>query len=368
MSEFPEKKRLYDGADDHQKSNEEHSEFASSLPDIPDAKPDAKPDIVQSLSGEADATHGQEPRSTGRPLYDTERLHTYMPSSYSERIRIFPHARFAYISVVVVFIAYQLVGAVLFMSGSRTGNSSLPAIMQGIGQLLFMFIPVIILTRYTPLSVEGVFRLRGSVTALQWFLGFLGILAIQLFASGMSIVQEHILPYPLQNMLHDFEKNFENIYRELLGGNSPWSVLRALLVGALIPALAEESLFRGLLQRSLEEVRTPLRAMLITGCIFGIIHFNPGAFIPLTIIGVYLGFTAYYTQSLALPVVLHFFNNTIAIVGMYAVDFRLAQSSSTMSLGQGIIVLLVGALMITTILVLFISKTPQIEPENLFEE
>jgi membrane protease YdiL (CAAX protease family) len=312
----------------------------------------------------------QYPASTGRSLYSLESQEDFhIPLSPQEKIRAFPHARFAYTSVVFVFIAYQIAGAFLFISSTKRGiSSTLPALMQGLGQLLFMLVPVYVLSRYTPLRAEGVFRLRGSVTPLQWLFGFLGVLAIQIFSSGFTSLQEHIMPYNIQEILRSFEQNFESLYRELLGGSSPWAVLRALLVGALIPAIAEESLFRGLFQRSLEEVRTPLKAMLITGVIFGAIHFNPSVFVPLSIFGVFLGFTGYYTQSLALPVVLHFFNNTLAIVAMYAADFHLTSTSPSLTIGQAIIFTTVGALMIVTMLILFISKTRQSEPENLFEE
>ncbi len=308
------------------------------------------------------------PAPTGRPLYPVDEDRSfYTPRTREDKIRAFPHARFAYTAVVFVFIAYQIAGALLFISSSKRSGGTLLALMQGLGQLLFMLLPVYVLTRYTPLGKEGIFRLRGSVTGLQWLLGFCGVLSIQIFSSGLSGLQEHIMPYQLQEILRSFEQSFESLYRELLGGSSPWAVLRALLVGALIPALAEESLFRGLFQRSLEEVRTPLQAMLITGLVFGAIHFNPSAFVPLTTLGIFLGFTAYYTQSLALPVVLHFFNNTIAIVGMYAADFHLTSTTPSLTLGQAFVFAAVGTLMILTVLVVFISKTPQREPENLFE-
>lgn len=231
--------------------------------------------------------------------------------------RQFSHAKYGYFSVIFIFLGYQFAGQGLLFLFARSGSPLVTSFMQGLGQMVFMLLPAFVLMFYSPLKVPGLMRLRGSVTGGQWILGLFGILAIQLFASGYSHVQEYLIPDNLLPAYKRIADRIDLLYRELLGGATHWDAARALIVGAVIPALSEEVLFRGVLQRSLEQVRTPRRAILITAIIFGILHLNIVSLVPLICIGIFLGFMAYYTQSLALPIVAHFFNNACAIIVLY---------------------------------------------------
>jgi hypothetical protein len=58
----------------------------------------------------------------------------------------------------------------------------------------------------------------------------------------------------------------------------------------------------------------PVWAALLTAVFFGIYHFNPYGLIPLIALGFYFGFAAYKSDSILVPMSLHFFNNFIAII------------------------------------------------------
>lgn len=233
----------------------------------------------------------------------------------------FSHAKFAFIATLTIFFGYQIAGGtILLLSQKILGLENYwLGILQGIGQILFMLIPTIIVVKYSPLGFSGLFRLheRNMPTLQQWSLGLAGIVALQIFSGGFTSLQEHLIPEKWQPMYKALEDQMENLYRLLLGGSSVLDIVRALAVGALIPAIAEESLFRGLLQRSLEEVRKPISSIIITALLFGVLHFHPFALVPLVLIGGYLGFLAQKTRSLILPIALHFCNNAFAVAGMY---------------------------------------------------
>ena len=110
----------------------------------------------------------------------------------------------------------------------------------------------------------------------------------------------------------------------LLGlGHQPQGILPALvlllviLVIALIPAIVEEVLFRGLVQRSFEIGLGRLRGVLLTGIIFGAYHLNPFSLIPLIALGVYLGFLAMRANSLWVSIAAHFYNNAAACIAIF---------------------------------------------------
>jgi hypothetical protein len=276
----------------------------------------------------------------------------------------FAHAKYGFAAVVSIYLMYQFAGGALH-SLARNHSSAFDIVLQGFGQLLFMLVPAIIVMRYSPLKTQGLMRSSGEVTALQWGLGLLGIFGIQIFDAGFIVLQERLMPsfmMPVYQQLRSWSDMVEQFYRTSFAGTTPWEAVRALLIGAVVPAFAEEVLFRGLLQRSLEEVYPIRRAVIVTAMIFGILHFNPLSVVPLILIGAYLGFLAYYTQSLALPIVAHFLNNAIAIVALYAPSQGVEMSPYGISLGRGMLLAVFGTTLFVGAYLLIRRLTPQKQP------
>ncbi len=225
--------------------------------------------------------------------------------------RPFPHVRFAFANTAVIFLFYQL--SMMLVLGFVGGGS---VWIQGVGHLLFMLVPAVIVMNQSSLGRRTLLRSEGDVSIEQWVLGLGGILPLILFGSGWIILQEAVLPDSWMPLYHRLQDSIDKLYESLLVGNSMAAVFGAYLVGAVIPAFAEEYLFRGLMQRSLEEVWSPVQAIVATAVVFGVVHFNPVALVPLMVLGAYFGLLAWYTRSLALPIVAHFLNNAISITSL----------------------------------------------------
>ncbi|MFQ5445824.1 MAG: lysostaphin resistance A-like protein [Saprospiraceae bacterium] len=116
----------------------------------------------------------------------------------------------------------------------------------------------------------------------------------------------------------DVESANESILTGLLVMESPWEVLFSILVMALVPAVGEEMLFRGVLQRHLERwMKRPVAAILVTALIFSLAHFEVQRFLAIFLLGVVLGLLFYWTQNLWLPIAAHFLNNATQVVVAY---------------------------------------------------
>ncbi len=89
-----------------------------------------------------------------------------------------------------------------------------------------------------------------------------------------------------------------------------------LVFGIVILApLGEELLFRGFLQKFLEEHWQDItRAVLVTSLFFAIIHLNPFWLIQIYLLGVILGFLAWRTGSIWAGFILHAANNFMALL------------------------------------------------------
>jgi membrane protease YdiL (CAAX protease family) len=91
-----------------------------------------------------------------------------------------------------------------------------------------------------------------------------------------------------------------------------------LLVLAVVPALCEELLFRGYAQRQAERALGAAGGLVLAGVVFGLYHLRLSQVVPLSILGIYLGYITWRTGSLWPAVAVHFLNNAFAVaVGAY---------------------------------------------------
>ena len=95
---------------------------------------------------------------------------------------------------------------------------------------------------------------------------------------------------------------------------------------ALLPALAEELSFRGILQQILTPTPqtanplTPHLAIWITAFIFSAIHMQFYGFVPRMLMGALFGYMFVWTGCLWVPVLMHFTNNCMAVLAYYFSD------------------------------------------------
>lgn len=88
-----------------------------------------------------------------------------------------------------------------------------------------------------------------------------------------------------------------------------------LLIVALVPAIGEELLFRGVLMRLFHEVTRNIHATVwISAAIFSAIHLQFYGFLPRMFLGILFGYLLVWSGSLWLPVMAHLINNGAAVV------------------------------------------------------
>lgn len=90
-----------------------------------------------------------------------------------------------------------------------------------------------------------------------------------------------------------------------------------LLVIALIPALCEEAFFRGVLQPALHRRLPPWAAVVLGGCLFGLVHGQLAALPGHVLLGIGLCLVAYWTRSVWVTMLWHLIQNGIALVISY---------------------------------------------------
>jgi membrane protease YdiL (CAAX protease family) len=87
----------------------------------------------------------------------------------------------------------------------------------------------------------------------------------------------------------------------------------SVLVIGLVPALCEEFFFRGTLQPVLSRHLRPWAAIVLCGCLFGLIHGQLAALPGHVLLGIGLCLVAYWTRSIWYTVLWHFLQNSLAM-------------------------------------------------------
>ena len=228
---------------------------------------------------------------------------------------------FAALALAVVFVLYQGVGGgimlLLFGLMPQSGQVGAFRLVTIAGQLAFILLPALLLARlrYGELRRSMRISLPG---AAEIFVTVVAVFSLQQVFQGYMLLQDSIpWPGPLQQVMDQIRALYEKMYLMLVGADSLQEFIVVVVTAALVPALCEEFLFRGAVQRSLEEAAGGARAAILTGVIFGAYHLNPLTIVPLVALGIFFGYLVYRSQSITLAVTAHFFNNFIACVAAY---------------------------------------------------
>ena len=98
---------------------------------------------------------------------------------------------------------------------------------------------------------------------------------------------------------------------------TPLGVSLALLIVVILGPFAEEVVFRGVLLSAIRERWGESTAIAASAAIFGAIHFNLVAFVPLAVLGAGLGALYVRSKSLWPSVLCHATFNALGLIGLY---------------------------------------------------
>jgi len=129
---------------------------------------------------------------------------------------------------------------------------------------------------------------------------------------------------PLPEWANTMEDSAAGLVTGLLSMNSVGELLFNLLIIALIPALGEELLFRGVIQQKLAEwTRRPELAVWLAAMLFSAMHLQFQGFLPRLLLGAALGYLLLWTKNIWIPILAHFLNNGLQIVVAYFAEDQL---------------------------------------------
>ena len=122
---------------------------------------------------------------------------------------------------------------------------------------------------------------------------------------------------PLPEWLVQVEDSTNNLIQNFLKMESPGELILTLTTMGLAPAIGEELIFRGFLQRKLGELLPQgggHLAIWLAAFIFSAFHFQFQGFIPRMFLGAILGYLFFFSQNLWVPIFGHFVYNGFQVM------------------------------------------------------
>lgn len=125
----------------------------------------------------------------------------------------------------------------------------------------------------------------------------------------------------VETWMHQKEVQAENLMTHFLKADHFNVLLINLFVMAFLPAIGEELLFRGLLQKLFTQMsKNKHLAIWITAFLFSAMHMQFFTFLPRFFMGAMFGYLLVWSGSIWLPIIAHFTNNAIAIISNYLIQ------------------------------------------------
>ncbi len=214
--------------------------------------------------------------------------------------------------VFAFFICFAfggLLSALLVGDMSETGNARL---MAGISNFTLFLLPGLIfsvfLYRKSWLHSVDAHRNTSPLSYLFTFAATLGALPL---VHLLYFINKKI---PLPDYLTNMDEGSNALLSKLLSTESTWEIIPLLGLLALLPALGEEWIFRGIIQKRLGGIiQNPHIPVWITGFLFSLLHFQFQGFFPRFFLGLFLGYLFLWSKSLWLPIFAHFVNNGVQV-------------------------------------------------------
>ena len=209
----------------------------------------------------------------------------------------------------VVRVNRVWLAAVLVMLGTSVAVAWLQRVITDEGVLLFLnqvmiFIPSLIylLVRGNPAETIGVRRIPLVTVPML-------ILLMVLLLPLISTV----------NLLSMFfaENLIGQTAESVLAGHS---LLMSVVMIALVPAVFEEILFRGIIYHDGYRHVSPVKGMLLCGLMFGLLHMNLNQFCYAFLLGAVLCAVFEATGSILSTMIMHFTLNAYSTLSLYAVQ------------------------------------------------
>jgi uncharacterized protein len=197
----------------------------------------------------------------------------------------------------------------------------------------------------------------------HWVLGitamFLALLPINAMVELNQSIQLPEALSGLEQMMQRAEQQAELLTKALLSDTDVNGLLLNIFIVAVIPAVGEELLFRGAIQKILTRWSGNLHwGIWISAALFSALHFQFYGFLPRMMLGALFGYMLIWSGSIWLPIAAHFINNaSAAVLHFLVVRGTISEEAEELGAGQEQMVYAIISLALLVVVIMVWRKS-----------
>lgn len=223
---------------------------------------------------------------------------------------------FSTIGFAIIFFTAGIEGLQAAASNNLKGVAAIKILL--IAQQLGLFLtPALLLAAIERKRLSKFYGLEAPKVSLLLVVALLSICWMPVMGLSMEWNQKMVLPGFLKSIeqwMRAMEDMGVKTTEAILKMDNIGDVIINLFVIAVTPAICEEFIFRGAIQRIIFRVKSnPHVAIWLSAIIFSAIHFQFYGFLPRMLLGAAFGYVYFWTGSIWYAVFAHFLNNAYAV-------------------------------------------------------
>jgi len=246
-------------------------------------------------------------------------------------------ALFVMVTSVIFFIILGILVAIPFYGLENLMSSLTPEglnspenlnflkyfqVLQSIG--LFVVPPFILAMLYHE-NIGEFLQINRSARSQTYFLAAISLLIVIPFINFLGSLNSQMkLPESfsgIENWMKTMEDSAEIMVEKFMKVEHISGLMFNIFMIAILPALGEELLFRGVIQRIFTNwAKSYHWGIWIAAFLFSAMHLQFYGFLPRMVLGAMFGYLLVWTGTMWVPILAHFVNNTIGVLSYYLMD------------------------------------------------
>ncbi len=240
-------------------------------------------------------------------------------------LMFFSYLFFTLFSLLLAIPVYSITWeelTTILNSGIQNADISLVKFLQVFQTIGLFLVPAIALNYLIFNSRERFLRIGEMNSSIVYLLLIL-ILVVSIPFISKLIQWNGALKVPeqlkyIEDWMKQMEEQRNTLTVRMLAGDKFTGLLLNLGIIAVLPALGEEFIFRGVLQTLLTKwFKNTHLAIFIAAFLFSSIHLQFYGFIPRLVLGLFFGYLFFWSKNIWLAVWAHLINNALAIILMF---------------------------------------------------
>lgn len=195
-------------------------------------------------------------------------------------------------------------------------------VLQSIG--LFVVPPFIIAWLYEE-NIAGYLSLNKTTKTKNYMLAAISLLAVIPFINYIGALNSK-MSFPeslagMENWMRSMEDSAQMLVEKFMKVDTFSGLLFNIFMIAVLPALGEELMFRGVVQKIFTSMtRNYHWGIWISAFFFSAMHMQFYGFLPRMALGAMFGYLLVWTGSMWVPILAHFINNAMGTLGYFMIN------------------------------------------------